>query len=462
MRFPRLGLIFAFLFMTNPGLLATSGAATLPDFVELAETLKPAVVNIGTAKTVRPRRPMMPIPRGPGKDLFEDFFERFFKGEPFQPQRERSLGSGFIISEDGFILTNDHVVKGADEVTVKLSDGRSFPAAVKGLDPKLDLALLKIEVGADLPAVKLGDSDALRVGEWLMAIGNPFGLEQTVTVGIVSAKGRVIGAGPYDDFIQTDASINPGNSGGPLFNTRGEVIGINTAIVAGGQGIGFAIPINAAREVLPQLRETGRVVRGWLGVSVQQVSAELAESFRLPERQGALVAEVLEDSPAAEAGLRQGDIILAFAGKEVREMNDLPRVVAATPIGKEVAIEVFRDGEKKTLKVKVGRQETAEGAAPTPSTADRTGLTVTDITPEVMEKFQLESDRGALISAIDPEGPAADANLRVGDLVLEVNGRAVGSAAEFREVLEGVREGAVVRLLVRRQASAFYTTLKVR
>jgi len=244
-------------------------AASTPDFVALSEQLKPAVVNINTSKTVQSRHPGLPRLRGPQGDIFEDFFEHFFQGQPNRPHQQRSLGSGFIVSADGFILTNYHVVNGADEIKVKLADGRSFTAKLQGGDDKLDLALLKIDTGSEkLPVARMGNSDSLKVGEWVMAIGNPFGLSQTVTVGIVSAKGRVIGAGPYDDFIQTDASINPGNSGGPLFNVRGEVVGINTAIVAGGQGIGFAIPVDVARDVMAQLRETGQVVRGWLGVGV--------------------------------------------------------------------------------------------------------------------------------------------------------------------------------------------------
>ena len=299
-------------------------AAQPPDFVSLAEQLKPAVVNIGTAKTVKPRTPSYPGPQGPHGDMFEEFFERFFRNAPQSPRKERSLGSGFIISQDGYILTNDHVVDGADEIKVKLSDGREFTGEIRGLDPKLDLALIKIDAGEDLPVARLGDSEAIKVGEWVMAIGNPFGLEQTVTVGIVSAKGRVIGAGPYDDFIQTDASINPGNSGGPLFNMRGEVVGINTAIVAQGQGIGFAIPVNMAKQIIPQLRDEGRVTRGWLGVTVQALNKELADSFGLDSTHGALVNEVIEDSPADKAGLKRGDIIVEYDGTRVDELNDLP------------------------------------------------------------------------------------------------------------------------------------------
>jgi len=435
-------------------------AAAPPDFVALASELKPAVVNISTAKTVRPRRPTLPSPRSPYNDFFDDFFDRFFQGQPQAPHKERSLGSGFIISGDGYILTNDHVVEGADEIKVKLSDGRTFIATVKGLDAKLDLALLKIDAGDHLPVARLGDSGALQVGEWVMAIGNPFGLEQTVTVGIVSAKGRVIGAGPYDDFIQTDASINPGNSGGPLFNSNGEVVGINTAIIAGGQGIGFATPVNAAKSILPQLKETGHVTRGWLGVSVQLVTEELAESFGLKEPKGALVAEVVAGSPAEKAGIRRGDIILTFDGREVDAINDLPRLVAATTVGQKVKLTVFRNSKNEELTAEIGRLK-EEGEEKAAGGGGRLGLSVTDVTPETTRLYGLQGEKGALITAIDPRGLAAEANLRPGDLVVEVNGEETDSAAAFRSAVAQAKAGQVLRLLIRRGDSLLYTTVKV-
>ena len=436
-------------------------AAATPDFVALAQELKPAVVNISTAKTVRPRRPVMPGPRSPHQDFFDDFFDRFFQGQPQTPRKERSLGSGFVISADGYILTNDHVVDGADEIKVKLSDGRTFTATVKGVDPKLDLALLKIEAGNHLPVARLGDSGALQVGEWVMAIGNPFGLEQTVTVGIVSAKGRVIGAGPYDDFIQTDASINPGNSGGPLFNTAGEVVGINTAIVASGQGIGFAIPINTAKSILTQLKETGQVTRGWLGVSVQVVTAELAESFGLKEAKGALVAEVIKDSPAEKAGIRRGDIILRFDGHEVDALNDLPRLVAATKVDKEVNLTVFRDGKTRDIKATVGKLQEGEASTDATALSDRLGLNLTDITPETARHYGLRSDKGALITGVDPAGAAAESNLRPGDLILEVNNQQIVDVATFRAAVAKTKPGEMLRLLIQRGDGLLYTTVKV-
>lgn len=454
----------AFLFVITAALLlpAPTPALPAPDFVALAQELKPAVVNISTAKTVRPRRPVMPGPRSPHQDFFDDFFDRFFQGQPQTPRKERSLGSGFIISADGFILTNDHVVDGADEIKVRLSDGRTFTASVKGVDPKLDLALLKIEAGNHLPVARLGNSGALKVGEWVMAIGNPFGLEQTVTVGIVSAKGRVIGAGPYDDFIQTDASINPGNSGGPLFNAAGEVVGINTAIVASGQGIGFAIPIDAAKSILPQLKETGQVTRGWLGVSVQVVTAELAESFGLKEAKGALVAEVIKDSPAEKAGIRRGDIILRFDGHEVDALNDLPRLVAATEVGKEVKLTVFRDGKTRDITATVGKLREGDASTETTALSDGLGLSVTDITPEAARHFGLRGDRGALITSVDPTGAAAESNLRPGDLILEMNNLEIVDVASFRSALGKAKPGEMLRLLIQRGDGLLYTTVKVR
>ena len=440
---------------------AALAAAQPPDFVSLAEQLKPAVVNIGTAKTVKPRTPSYPGPQGPHGDMFEEFFERFFRNAPQSPRKERSLGSGFIISQDGYILTNDHVVDGADEIKVKLSDGREFTGEIRGLDPKLDLALIKIDAGEDLPVARLGDSEAIKVGEWVMAIGNPFGLEQTVTVGIVSAKGRVIGAGPYDDFIQTDASINPGNSGGPLFNMRGEVVGINTAIVAQGQGIGFAIPVNMAKQIIPQLRDEGRVTRGWLGVTVQALNKELADSFGLDSTHGALVNEVIEDSPADQAGLKRGDIIVEYDGTRVDELNDLPRLVAATPVGETVRVKVFRDGKERTIKVEIGRLDDGERelAADDEEGGGALGITAANVTPELVERYSLEGDQGILITKIDPEGPAADANLRVGDLIIEADGKEVRSVKEFEAVVGKMKAGKVLRLLIQRRATLLYTTV---
>lgn len=434
-------------------------AAQPPDFVALAERLKPSVVNISTEKSVKQSAPA--IPRSPGGDIFEDFFGRFFEGLPQGPRKQSSLGSGFIISKDGYILTNDHVVDGADEIKVKLSDGREFSGEIRGLDPKLDLALIKIDAGEDLPVAKLGDSDSIKVGEWVMAIGNPFGLEQTVTVGIVSAKGRVIGAGPYDDFIQTDASINPGNSGGPLYNVKGEVVGINTAIVAGGQGIGFAIPVDMAKQIIPQLRDEGHVTRGWLGVTVQALNEELAKSFGLDDARGALINSVVEDSPADKAGLQRGDIVTEYDGKPVDELNDLPRLVASTPVDETVKVTIFRDGKTRTVKVKIGKLEDGEGTviAADKEKGGAIGITAANVTPELANRYSLEGDEGILVIKINPDGPAADANLRVGDLIVEADGKAINSVKDFEEIVGKMPSGKVLRLLIQRKATLLYTTV---
>ena len=333
-----------------------------PDsFAALVKEVKPAVVNISTTQVIRAPRGR-PLPFGPNLD---ELFERYFGDRIPREQRTQSLGSGFLIDKDGYILTNNHVIERASMIMVKLSgNGREYEAKVIGRDPRTDLALIKIDARADLPVVRLGDSDALDVGDWVIAIGNPFGLAQTVTAGIVSAKGRVIGAGPYDDFIQTDASINPGNSGGPLFNARGEVVGINTAIFSetgGSIGIGFATPINLAKELLPQLKAKGRVSRGWLGVSIQPMTPELQRQLRLPTASGALVAEVMEGSPADRAGIQPGDLIIAFDGKEIRDSAELPRLVAATPLGKEVLVRLVRGAREVSVKVTI--RELQERAA---------------------------------------------------------------------------------------------------
>lgn len=445
--------------------LVVPASAQPPDFATLAEKLKPAVVNIGTEKSVSPRIPSFRGPGMPGgNDIFDEFFERFFRENPQSPRQERSLGSGFIISADGYILTNDHVVDGADEIKVKLSDGREFSGEIRGLDPKLDLALIKIDAGENLPVAKLGESDDIRVGEWVMAIGNPFGLEQTVTVGIVSAKGRVIGAGPYDDFIQTDASINPGNSGGPLFNVKGEVIGINTAIVAGGQGIGFAIPVNMAKQIIPQLRDEGHVTRGWLGVTVQALNQELADSFGLEKPQGALINDVVKDSPAAQAGLQRGDIILDFDGQPINEINDLPRLVAATPVNKSVKVTIFREGKERQVRIKTGKLVDEAQTTPPGERQDGglLGLTTTNVTPELAQRFGLEGNEGVLITRIDPEGPAAEANLRVGDLILEADGHPVTSVREWEGIVGKMATGKILRLLIQRKVTLLYTTVTLK
>jgi len=436
-------------------------------FSKLAERLRPAVVNISTTETVRhPDVPGMRRPEGRSPhDPFEDFFRRFFEGPggPGGIPREfkrKSLGSGFIVSREGYIITNNHVVENADEVVVRLNNEHEFDAKVIGRDPKTDLALLKIDAHEKLFAVPLGDSDQLAVGEWVMAIGNPFGLSHTVTTGIVSAKGRVIGAGPYDNFIQTDASINPGNSGGPLFNIQGEVVGINTAIISGGTGIGFAVPVNMAKEVMPQLKEHGKVTRGWIGVYIQEITSDLQESLELKDREGALVADVVDGSPADKAGIKRSDVVVKFDGKPVTKMEELPRIVAVTPVGKKVEVEVMRNGKSKTLELEVGLldEEAAEGGGENVS-ADF-GMVLQQITPELAESMNLDEQHGLLVSDIDQSGPAWDAGIRRGDIILEVNREPVTTVGELRDALKKRDNERATLFLVKRSGNTLFFGVK--
>lgn len=334
-------------------------------FADLAQRVEPAVVNISTTSTVKvPGNPFRQF-FGPDQGSpFGDFFHNYFGDIPDRTLKQQSLGSGFIIDKEGYIITNNHVVEDAEEIKVKLTDGREFKAKVIGKDRKTDLALIKISsIFKELPTISLGDSDAIRVGDWVLAVGNPFGLEHTVTQGIISATGRVIGAGPYDNFLQTDAPINPGNSGGPLINLRGEVIGINTAIIQSGQGIGFSIPAKMAREIIPQLKAKGKVVRGWIGVSVQTITPDLSQSLGLPSTNGALVADVVPGGPADSAGIKQGDVIVTFDGKEIKNNSDLSFDVAATEIGKTVPVTVRRNLKEVTLKLTVAEMSAQQVAS---------------------------------------------------------------------------------------------------
>ncbi len=424
-------------------------------FADLAERLQPAVVNISTTQNVR--APAMrdivpkPPPGSPFEDLFRDFFERQRRGEGERRRRVTSLGSGFIVDPSGFVVTNNHVISQADEITVILNDKREFPAEVIAHDTKTDLAVLKIEADEPLTAVVFGDSDKVRVGDWVLAIGNPFGLGNTVTAGILSARGRDINAGPYDDFLQTDAPINRGNSGGPLFNMNGEVIGVNTAIFSpsgGSVGIGFAVPASVAQPVIMQLREFGRTRRGWLGVRIQKVDDVLAESLGLDEARGALVADVTRDSPAEAAGMETGDVIIEFDGKDVPEMRNLPQLVAATEIGKAVDVVVLRNERRLTLKVQIAELEEADVMLATATTSERTsveaaslGMTFAAITPDLRERFELNEDaRGVVVTDVDPDSAAGERGIRPGDVILEVSLEKVATPAEVLRKVEEAHE----------------------
>jgi len=431
-------------------------------FADVADKASPAVVNISTVKTVKGGGAApFPFPGMSPDDSFREFFERFFgdQGSPGE-HKERSLGSGFILGPEGLIITNNHVVEGADEIMIRMTDEREFQAKILGRDPKTDLALLKIEAKDHLPYLALGDSSRLRVGDWVVAIGNPFGLEHTVTAGILSARERVIGAGPYDDFLQTDASINPGNSGGPLLNLAGEVIGINTAIVAGGTGIGFAIPANMAKGIITQLKEKGRVVRGWLGVMIQKITPELAKSFKLQSEEGALVADVVSGGPADKAGIKRGDVIVFFDNQPIKKWSDLPIMVAQTPVGEEVKVRVVRNGQEKVFEVKIGELKEEQKVASAPVEGNDLGLSVQELTPELAERLGLEKTEGVIVSGIMSGSPAAEAGLRPGDLILEINRTPVKTMEDYQNALKKIGQGEMALFLIRRGSSTMFFTLK--
>jgi serine protease Do len=438
-------------------------------FSKLVKGLKPAVVNISTTQVIK-QRGFKGMPGHPGqeqepfRDFFgDDFFEKFFGDIPQKDMKRKSLGSGFIISKDGYILTNTHVIENATEIKVSLSDEKVYEAEVVGRDPKTDIALIKIKANGDLPTAPLGNSEELEVGDWVIAIGNPFGLDQTVTAGIVSAKGRVIGAGPYDNFIQTDASINPGNSGGPLFNTKGEVIGINTMIFSpsgGNVGIGFAIPVNMAKELLPQLKEKGKITRGWLGVMIQHVTPELAESFGMSKEKGALIADVVKDSPADSAGIKRGDIILRYNGKDVDKMNDLSRLVAATPVGKEVELLILREGKEIKVKVKIEEMKEEKIAVAEKGEKDL-GMNVQEITPEIAGYLSLEDTTGVIVTEVDDDSPAANAEISRGDIIKEVNRVTIKTLSDYKKAIKAAKGNSVL-LLVKRADSTLFVTVKVK
>jgi serine protease Do len=442
---------------------ATGKAAGAPaSFADLVEKWRPTVVNISTTTIVKGRQgnPFgneMPFQRFFGND---DLFRRFFEDAPEREFKQRSLGSGFIISSDGYIFTNYHVVEKANKIRVKLSTGKEYDAEVKGKDPTTDIALIKIKPENSLPVVKLGDSDKLRTGDWVFAIGNPFGLEHTVTAGIVSAKGRVIGSGPYDNFIQTDASINPGNSGGPLFNLDGEVIGINAAIVVQGHGIGFAIPINTAKSILADLKTKGSVTRGWLGISIQDISEDIAENLKLKDTNGALVGHVFEGDPADKAGIKTGDIIIEIAGTKIQDTHELMRIVAAQTVGEKVKVKILREGQEKTLEVTIGERKEEKEIASKGKIGEFYGMAVQEITPELARHFGLSDQTGVIITQIREGGPADDAGLKIQDIILQINKVKISSIKDFLTEIKKNSEGGTVLLLIKRGEMTFFATLK--
>ncbi len=431
----------------------------LPSFVEIAKEMKSAVVNISTTKLVQGGGRVFRQFKGPLGESFEDFFgkdffEKFFGDTPRKDRIQKSLGSGFIIDKEGYILTNNHVIEKADKIMVKLSNEKEFKARVIGLDSETDLALIKIDTNVDLPLLKLGDSDKLETGEWVIAVGNPFGLEHTVTAGIVSAKGRVIGAGRYDDFIQTDASINFGNSGGPLINSRGAVVGINTAIVAGGQGIGFAIPINMAKKIIPQLKNRGKVIRGWLGISIQDLTSELARYYGVKQEEGAYVAEVIEDNPADMAGMKAGDIVIDIDGHEIRDSRELLKIVASITVGRTVIVKVLRDGKEKTLSIKAGeRPERKDFIAKGEDATDQLGLKVRELTPEIVRHHKLIDSKGVMVTDIKPDSLAEQAGIKRGDIVKEINHRPIDSFDDYISIMKKMENEKKISFLIRRDSA---------
>jgi serine protease Do len=466
--------------------LGAALAKPAPDsFADLAAKLLPAVVNISTTQTIKGDKHGPDVPQVPPGSPFEDFFKDFApknKNKPdAAPHRATSLGSGFIVDSAGLVVTNNHVIADADEITVTLyddkGDGPSYKAEVVGRDTKIDLALLRIKPTKPLVAVKFGDSDGTRVGDWVLAIGNPFGLGGSVTAGILSARAREINAGPYDDFLQTDASINKGNSGGPMFNMNGDVIGINTAIYSpsgGSIGIGFAIPANLARPVVEQLRDFGRARRGWLGVNIQSVTDEIAESLGLDKPHGALIASVRDGGPAQVAGIQPGDVVLTFDGKDVMDMRHLPRIVAETPIDKVVKVKVWRKHKELVVDVKVGElnEDDQQAAAspqqqPVPEVAGSVkalGLSLANLTPELRERFSLAEDSaGVVVTDVAPDSPASEKGMRAGDLIVEVAQEEVKNPNQITAKIDEAKQSGrkSVLLLVDRQGDLRFVALKI-
>ena len=464
-------------------LLAALAQAALParaapagpaGFADLVARVGPAVVNIATRKVATARSDQPPLPQVPPGSPFEEFFKEFFdrdrEREQQQQRRSFSLGSGFIVDPAGYVVTNNHVIADADEISVVFNDDKEVPAKLVGRDPKTDLALLKIDGDKPFPYVEWADSDQVRVGDWMVAIGNPFGLGSTVTAGIISARGRDIRSGPYDDYIQVDAAINRGNSGGPSFTMDGRVFGVNTAIFSpsgGNIGIGFAIPSNLARPVIESLKRTGRVARGWLGVRIQTVTEEIAEGIGLKEVAGALVASVTPGGPAASSAIEPGDVVLEFDGKKIDKMRSLPRIVAETAVGREVEVLIWRKGEKRTVRVKLGELPDDEQVAelgkpqepvkPAPGATARIaefGIVVSPITPELESKFSLpDGAKGVVVTEVDPDGPAAQEGIRPGDLILEAMQEEIKAPGELAAKVDSAKRAGrkAALLLVERQ-----------
>ena len=466
-------LIFTILFsgllvVSEPGLsplvyAKSTGTFNAPEsFSRLAKMASPAVVNIRIEKTIKSRVPgsrqFRQDPWG-RESPFKDFFERFFGEEAPREFRQPSVGSGFIIDKSGLVVTNNHVIENADKIRVKLDDDNEFDAEVVGRDPNTDIALLKVQSDRDLPYIKLGNSNELEIGQWVVAIGSPFGLERTVTAGIVSAKGRVIGSGPYDDFIQTDASINPGNSGGPLLNMDGEVIGINTAIIASGSGIGFAIPISLAEGIIAQLKTEGEVTRGWLGVAIQDLTSEMAEYYGLKNRKGVLVADVFKGDPADNAGIKAKDIILEVNDQKIETSRQLTSMIAGLQVGEVAKVEVFRDRKIRTFSIKLAkRDDTRLATRGTPQerqVEEMLGIKVAELTGEMAEQFNIDDLTGVVVVGVAAGSKGAEAGIQRGDIIKEINHRVIETVKDYKSALQKIKSDEIVNLFIWRRNAGF-------
>ena len=447
--------------MMGAGMPAVQASTNAPvqmvpqNFSGLADTVSPAVVHIRVEKTIKGAGPAAgPLGQNPFGDneQFKEFFGRHFGNQGPQEFKQPAQGSGFIIDKSGLIVTNNHVVADSDKITVILKDESQYDAKVVGLDPVTDIALIKVNPKKDLPVVRMGNSDDLKVGEWVVAIGAPFGLEYTVTAGIVSAKGRVIGSGPYDDFIQTDASINPGNSGGPLINMKGEVVGINTMIIAGGQGIGFAIPVDQARSIIAQLETNGEVTRGWLGVTIQDLNENLAGYYGLKDKSGAMVADVVPGDPADKAGIKPKDIITEVNGKAVTSSRDLTNLAANLKVGEPASVTILRGGKYQTLEVKIGKRPLTLASARSEQQENQGeyGFQVTELTPEIARQYGIQESTGIVVVGVTPDSKADAAGVKKGDLILEVNRVSVSSVQNFKNLLDSKKGKDGINLLVKR------------
>ena len=443
----------------------------LPSLAGLIKELRPSVVNVYTTEVIKPKmrqRRQLPNP-------FEEFFglnphdqggeggDSFFGGPRGGEMKRNSLGSGFVVSPDGYVLTNAHVVARATEIKVKFADEQEYTAKVVGADEQTDVALLKVEPKKNLPFTYLGDSDKLEVGDWVIAIGNPFGLGHTVTAGIISGKDRSIGQGPFDNFLQTDASINPGNSGGPLFDSSGNVIGINSAIISGGSGVGFAVPINLVKSLVGQLRASGKVTRGWLGVNIQNLTEELAEKFGTSAKSGALVAQVFEDTPADKAGIKSGDVIVAVNGDKVGDSRQLTTRIAGLPPKSKVKLDVLRDGKTRTMQIELGEREQGQalamGEGDSGGKTQDLGLTVTTLTPEKARRLGVrESIKGLVVEEVDPSGPTSE-EVQPGDIILEVDKQRVSGISDFRRVLSQNKNNRKVLLRIQRGTTQLFLVI---